>query len=172
MSTLQINDLINPARLRLGIKRAFTGDIHEILSEAFQNSARAGARNIWIITDERGFTYQDDGCGLRDESDFEALLKLGESGWEQRVQEAEQPLGLGVYSLFAHDEIESVTFSSNLLSLTLDTRLWWDLQYAARWRENIRTICFPVPGMNIGVVCSKALTEQLVKALTDPWLIY
>jgi hypothetical protein len=172
MSTLQINDLINPARLRLGIKRAFTGDIHEILSEAFQNSARAGARNIWIITDERGFTYQDDGRGLRDESDFEALLKLGESGWDQRVQEAEQPLGLGVYSLFAHDEIESVTFSSNLLSLTLDTRLWWDLQYAARWRENIRTICFPSPGMNIGVVCSKALTDQLVKALTDPWLIY
>ena len=53
MSTLQINDLINPARLRLGIKRAFTGDIHEILSEAFQNSARAGARNIWITTDDR-----------------------------------------------------------------------------------------------------------------------
>ena len=50
MSTLQINDLINPARLRLGIKRAFTGDVHEILSEAIQNSARAGARNIWITT--------------------------------------------------------------------------------------------------------------------------
>jgi hypothetical protein len=172
MSTLQINDLINPARLRLGIKRAFTGDIHEILSEAFQNAARAGARNIWITTDDKGFTYQDDGRGLRDESDFEALLKLGESGWDQRVEEAEQPLGLGVYSLFAHDEIESVTFSSNLLSLTLDTRLWWDWQYAVRWRENIRTICFPAPGMNIGVVCSRALTEQLIKALTDAWLIY
>jgi len=172
MSTLQINDLINPARLRLGIKRAFTGDIHEILSEAIQNSARAGARNIWITTDDRGFTYLDDGRGLRDESDFEALLKLGESGWNQRVQEAEQPLGLGVYSLFAHDEIESVTFSSNLLSLTLDTRLWWDWQYAAGWRENLRTTCFPAPGMNIGVVCSKALTDQLVKTLTDPWLIY
>jgi integrase len=35
MSASQINDLINPARLRLGIKRAFTGDINEILSELF-----------------------------------------------------------------------------------------------------------------------------------------
>jgi len=172
MSTLQINDLINPARLRLGIKRAFTGDVHEILCELIQNSARAGARNICITTDDRGFTYQDDGRGLRDESDFQALLKLGDSGWNQRVQEAEQPLGLGVYSLFAHDEIESVTFSSNLLSLTIDAHLWWDWQYAAGWRENLRTICFPAPGMNIGVMCSKALTDQLVKALTDAWLIY
>jgi len=99
-------------------------------------------------------------------------LKLGESGWDQLVEEEEQPLGLGIHSLLAHDEVESVTFSSNLLSLTLDARLWWDWQYAAGWRENIRTICFPAPGMNIGVMCSKALTDQLVKALTDAWLIY
>ena len=36
MSASQINDLINPSRLRLGIKRAFTGDINEVLSEIFQ----------------------------------------------------------------------------------------------------------------------------------------
>jgi hypothetical protein len=34
--TSQIGDLINPVRLRLGIKRAFTGDINEILSECLQ----------------------------------------------------------------------------------------------------------------------------------------
>jgi hypothetical protein len=172
MSASQINDLINPARLRLGIKRAFTGDINEVLSEIFQNAMRAGARNIRITTDDRGFAYQDDGRGLRDESDFEALLKLGESGWDQRIEEDHQSMGLGVHSILAHDEVQSVTFSSNLLSLTIDARLWWDWQYAAGWRENIRKICFPAPGMNIGVMCSKALTDQLVKALTDAWLIY
>jgi hypothetical protein len=172
MSASQINDLINPARLRLGIKRAFTGDINEVLSEIFQNAMRAGARNIRITTDDRGFAYQDDGRGLRDESDFESLLKLGESGWDQRVEEDHQSMGLGVHSLLAHDEVQSVTFSSNLLSLTIDAHLWWDWQYAAGWRENMRTICFPAPGMNIGVMCSKALTDQLVKALTDAWLIY
>jgi hypothetical protein len=173
MSTSQISDLINPARLRLGIKRAFTGDIHEILSEAFGNSQRAGARNVQITTDDRGFIYQDDGRGLRDKSDFEALLKLGESGWDQRVEEEQQPLGLGIHSLLAHEEVESVTFSSNLMSLTLDSRRWWtDICYATGWADNLNQICFPAPGMNISVVCSKALTDQLVKALTDAWLIY
>jgi hypothetical protein len=172
MSTSQISDLINPARLRLGIKRAFTGDVNEVLSEIFQNAMRAGARNIRITTDDRGFTYQDDGRGLRDESDFEALLKLGESGWDLRVEEDHQSMGLGVHSLLSHDEVQSVTFSSNLLSLTIDAHLWWDWQYAAGWRENLRTTCFPAPGMNIGVMCSKALTDQLVKTLTDAWLIY
>ena len=111
MSSSQITDLINPMRLRLGIKRAFTGDINEILGELFQNSQRAGARNVRITTDDRGFIYQDDGRGLRDEADFEALIKLGESGWDERVEEEQQPMGLGIHSLLAHEEVESVTFS-------------------------------------------------------------
>jgi hypothetical protein len=171
--TSQIGDLINPVRLRLGIKRAFTGDINEILSECFQNSQRAGARNVWITTDDRGFLYQDDGRGLRDRSDFEALLKLGESRWDRCVEEEQQPLGLGIHSLLAHEEIESVTFSSNVLSLTIDTRRWWnDWQYAAGWADNLNHIGFPAPGMSIGVTCSRALTDQLVKALTDVWFAY
>jgi hypothetical protein len=174
MSASRIDDLINPARLRLGIKRAFTGDIQEVLCELLQNSARAGARNVRITADDRGFIYQDDGRGLRDRSDFESLLKLGESGWGQRIEDDQRPNGLGIHSLLAHDEVESVTFTSNLLSLTLDTRLWWtNYDYAAGFRDNIKMIrCFPAPGMNIGVTCSKALTEQLVKALTDGWQIY
>ena len=75
-----------------------------------------------ITTAERGFIYQDDGRGLRDKSDFEALIKLGESGWDQFVEEEQQPMGLGIHSLLAHEEVESVTFSSNLLSLTLEAR--------------------------------------------------
>ncbi len=121
MSASQINDLINPVRLRLGIKRAFTGDVHEILCELFGNSQRAEARNVQITTDDRGFIYQDDGRGLRDWSDFESLLKLGESGWDQRVEEEQQPMGLGIHSLLAHDEVESVTvpISNNWQSLPI-----------------------------------------------------
>jgi hypothetical protein len=62
-----------------------------------------------ITADDRGFIYQDDGGGLRDKSDFEALLKLGESGWDQSVEEEQHPLGFGIHSLLAHDEVESVT---------------------------------------------------------------
>lgn len=168
MSSVQITDLINPMRLRLGIKRAFTSDIGEILGELFQNSQRAGARHVQIITDERGFIYQDDGRGLRDRADFEALIKLGESGWDQRVEEEQQPLGLGIHSLLAHEAVTSVTFSSNLLSLTLDAQRWWtDETYAVNWRENLQTICFPAPGLSVGVMCTKELTERLIAELTS-----
>ncbi|MEP7341675.1 MAG: hypothetical protein ABI977_28340 [Acidobacteriota bacterium] len=166
MSASQITDLINPMRLRLGIKRAFTGDISEILSELFQNSQRAGARNVQIITDDRGFIYQDDGRGLRNEADFEAIVKLGESGWDQRVEEEQQPMGLGIHSLLAHEKVEAVSFTSNMLSLKLDANRWWtNEQYAVNWRENLNRISFPAPGMNIGITCSKELIEKLVGVL-------
>jgi hypothetical protein len=110
---------------------------------------------------------------LRDKSDFEALLKLGESGWDQSIEASQNPMGVGVHALLAHEEVASVTFSSNLLSLTLDARRWWtDILYAAGWADNLIQGCFPVPGMAIGVTCSKALSEQLVNALTDGWQSY
>lgn len=163
----QITDLINPMRLRLGIKRAFTGDISEILGELFQNSQRAGARNVRITTDDRGFIYQDDGRGLRDEADFEALIKLGESEWDERVEEEQQPMGLGIHSLLAAEEVESVTFASNLLSLTIAAKPWWASEaYAIHWRENLKQISFPVPGLSVSVTCSNELTENLIRVLT------
>jgi hypothetical protein len=163
----QITDLINPMRLRLGIKRAFTGDISEILGELFQNSQRAGARNVRITTDDRGFIYQDDGRGLRDEADFEALIKLGESGWDERVEEEQQPMGLGIHSLLAAEEVESITFASNLLSLTIAAKRWWASEaYAIRWRDNLKQISFPVPGLSVSVTCSNGLTESLIRVLT------
>lgn len=164
----QITDLINPMRLRLGIKRAFTGSTGEILSELFQNSQRAGARNVRITTDDRGFIYQDDGRGLRNEADFEAIVKLGESGWDQRVEGEQQPMGLGIHSLLAHEKVETVSFTSNLLSLKLDAKRWWtDEQYAVNWRDNLNMVSFPAPGMNIAVTCSKELTEKLAEVLTQ-----
>jgi hypothetical protein len=128
---------------------------------------------VQITADDRGFIHQDDGRGLRDKSDFEALLKLGESGWDQSIEASQNPMGVGVHALLAHEEIESVTFSSNLLSLTINARRWWtDIQYAVDWADNLIRSCFPVPGMAIGVTCSKALGEQLVNALTDGWQSY
>ncbi len=171
MSSSRISEIINPTRLRLGIKRAFTGTVNEIIGELLQNSARAGARNVQIITDDRRFIYQDDGRGLRNEADFEALIKLGESGWDERVETEQQPMGLGIHSLLAQEEVESVTFSSNLLSLTLDAKRWWDEQYAVNWRDNLRQIWFPIPGISISVTCSKELTDRFVRTLTGEWNI-
>jgi hypothetical protein len=171
MSSSRITEIINPSRLRLGIKRAFTGTVNEVIGELFQNSLRAGARTIRITTDDRGFIYQDDGRGLLKEDDFETLIKLGESGWDHQVEIEQQPMGLGFTALLAQEEVESVTFSSNLLALTLDVKRWWEDDYAINWRENLKEISFPVPGVSISVTCSKKLTDRLVKTLTGEWNI-
>lgn len=169
MSSSRIIEIINPSRLRLGIKRAFTGTVNEVIGELIQNSVRAGARTIRITTDDRGFIYQDDGRGLLNEDDFAALIKLGQSGWDSRIEMEQNPMGLGFTALLAQEEIESVTFSSNLLALTLDAKRWWEDEYAINWRDNLKEIGFPVPGVSISVTCSKELTDRLVKTLTGEW---
>ncbi len=66
--------------------------------------------------------------------------------------------------------IGTVSFTSSLLSLTLDARRWWkDEAYAVGWRERLTTIRFPAPGMSISVTCSKEMSERLIKALTDSY---
>src|SRR5262245_30279714 len=54
MSSSRITEIINPSRLRLGIKRAFTGAVNEVVGELFQNSLRAGAQSVRIAADDRG----------------------------------------------------------------------------------------------------------------------
>lgn len=60
-----------------------------------------------IIAGDRGFIYQGDGRGLRDKSDFEALMKLGDPGWDRSVEAVQNPMRLGVHVLLAHEEVES-----------------------------------------------------------------
>jgi hypothetical protein len=103
---MSVYDLINPMNLRRAIKSTFTGDASELVAEMLQNPQRAGARNVQFTTVDEGFTYLDDGRGLRDIADFEAIVRLGDSGWEQQIQVGQRPMGLGMHSLLAHDEIE------------------------------------------------------------------
>ncbi len=80
-------------------------------------------------------------------------------------------MGLGFTALLAQEEVESVTFSSNLLALTLDAKRWWEDDYAINWRDNLKEIGFPVPGVSIKGACSKELTDRLIKTLTGEWNI-
>ena|SRR5438477_7855688 len=74
------NDLsvfVNTDRIRSSIKRLFHNNIAEVLSEIFQNSQRAGAKNVQITITSDGFSITDDGHGLiRGIDAFRTLLKL------------------------------------------------------------------------------------------------
>lgn len=88
------------------VTRLFNGTPADIIAELFQNARRAGASLIRAeIVEEQGkwtLTVSDDGVGI---ADPQALVTLGASGWEARTVEAEDPAGMGVFSLAGHDVV-------------------------------------------------------------------
>ena len=65
-----------------------------VLGELLQNARRAGATRVEVNHSDSMASLQvlDDGCGI---SDFQKLLMIAESGWNQEVVDAEQPYGMG-----------------------------------------------------------------------------
>jgi hypothetical protein len=81
--------------------RLFRNDDQGTFVELLQNSRRATATRIDVCIEEVSamrclVEIQDDGSGI---SDFERLLTLGESGWNEDLKATEDPAGMGFYSL-------------------------------------------------------------------------
>lgn len=68
------------------------------LTEAMQNARRAGATEIRFMTDEvtNGLTIEDNGTGV---GNFADLLTVAQSGWDETIQTAERPFGVGFLSV-------------------------------------------------------------------------
>ncbi len=83
--------------------RLFTNNLNDILIELLQNSRRAGAAQVDILTEPSGngtlITLRDDGKGIED---FSALLRLGDSDWDAETLAREDPAGMGFFSLLHH----------------------------------------------------------------------
>lgn len=76
-----------------------------VLAEVLQNCRRAGATQVKIdcrSVDNKPKSYnlviEDNGSGI---ADFQSLLTLGGSGWDEDVKENEVPAGMGFFSLCA-----------------------------------------------------------------------
>jgi len=76
--------------------RLFTGTVEGRVIEILQNARRAGATEVHIINGEAQVTVHDNGRGI---AEFSALLDLGKSGWDERMETAEDPAGVGVFCL-------------------------------------------------------------------------
>jgi Histidine kinase-, DNA gyrase B-, and HSP90-like ATPase len=85
------------------VDRLFTNNLNDILIELLQNSRRAGATQVDILTEPSGngtlITLRDDGKGI---DDFSALLRLGDSDWDAETFAREDPAGMGFFSLLHH----------------------------------------------------------------------
>lgn len=165
--TSHLSVLVNTDRIRSSIKRLFHNNVAETLAELFQNSQRAGAKNVTIKITPDGFSVTDDGHGLLNGVDgFHTLLKLAESQFDNPTIEDQDPMGVGIVSLLTHDAVEEVIFTSGKLRLSLDPARWWsDENYYSTWFQRLRKLRKPVAGLSIYVRCKATMIGELRKAL-------
>jgi len=86
---------VNP-RLLTKAERLFTGTAEGRVIEILQNARRAGAKEVRISNKDGYVTIEDNGSGIED---FQKLLDLGGSGWNQKIEAGEDPAGVGLFSL-------------------------------------------------------------------------
>lgn len=106
---------INETQFFSSLKHLFASS-YSMLGELMQNARRAGATRVDFVLDReaRMLSVTDDGNGIKD---FQDLVILAKSGWEEQTVLAERPFGMGLFSvLFSAAE---VTFRSRGKRLTL-----------------------------------------------------
>ena len=114
MSMIQAK--VNP-RLLTKASRLFTGTLRGRIIEILQNARRAGAKHV-VITNQGGtVTVRDDGRGIRD---FQNLLDLGGSDWEQSLEASEDPAGVGLFCMAPRP----LTIRSHGHKAIIDTSGW------------------------------------------------
>ena len=86
---------VNP-RLLTKADRLFIGSVDGRVIEILQNARRAGATEVRISNKDGLITVADNGSGIED---FQKLLDLGGSGWDEKLEAGEDPAGVGLFSL-------------------------------------------------------------------------
>lgn len=114
METIQAT--VSP-RLLTKASRLFTGTLQGRIIEILQNARRAGATHVIITNSDGIVTVRDNGKGI---DDFAKLLDLGGSGWEQALEQSEDPAGVGLFSLAPRE----LTIRSNGKKATIQGDGW------------------------------------------------
>jgi len=92
-------------RLLSKADRLFTGSVDGRIIEILQNARRAGATEVRVANKDGLVAVADNGRGI---DDFQKLLDLGGSGWDEKLEAGEDPAGVGLFSL-APKEVEIVS---------------------------------------------------------------
>lgn len=100
------------------VTRLFNASLDDILTELLQNARRAGATAVHLTLntdDQPTLTLTDNGRGV---ANPQALLSLGDSGWDIDTLKREDPAGMGVFSLSSR----GATIRSNAWEMTLESK--------------------------------------------------
>ena len=131
-----------------------------VLAELMQNSRRARATKVEFAIDEteRTIRVSDDGCGV---GDFNNLLQLCESGWDEAVTLTDSPFGMGFFSVFFACDYVVVRSRGKVLQASLV-----DIQ-----SKRALQVCADKDPVHIGAVIEMhGVTEKLfVQRLWSPF---
>lgn len=141
--------LVNEDRFfRAGVTRLFTGAVREFINEVIQNAQRSLSTHVWIsFPTPTTCVIQDDGHGLAEgRESLKKLLMFSSSGFENpQVEENQRPLGMGLYSVIANEQVERIIIESYVasqektLSFEMNTKRWLtDGRYRESWRRRVR----------------------------------
>jgi Histidine kinase-, DNA gyrase B-, and HSP90-like ATPase len=136
-----ITGMVSP-RIVSKVDRFFRNDDTGIFNEVLQNARRAGATRVDISMEQRAreeclITVEDDGCGI---SNFQQLLYLGESGWNEKTEAQEDPAGMGFFSLCrSHIHVSSGSRQVELSPLV----------FLGQERAHVRELEPPIAGTRI-----------------------
>lgn len=83
------------------------------ITEFFQNSQRANAKNIFITLSENLLIIEDDGCGLKNPKH---LLTFNESSWKS----TNEGFGLGFWSALAIPDLKTIEINSKKHNILID----------------------------------------------------
>jgi hypothetical protein len=89
------------------------------LAELMQNARRAGASSVRfsLDADAKSIIVIDDGCGI---DDFVKLIQVAESGWDEAINDAEDPFGIGFCSVIFAASSVLVESKGKKVTLTAD----------------------------------------------------
>ncbi|MBW8017927.1 MAG: hypothetical protein FVQ82_17290 [Planctomycetes bacterium] len=104
-------------RLLTKASRLFTGTLDGRIIEILQNARRAGATEVNIINKDGTVTINDNGSGI---DDFTKLLHLGDSDWDDVMEQSEDPAGVGVFCLAPRE----VTICSGNRKICITEKAW------------------------------------------------
>ena len=146
--------IVNEKRLPATVKRLFKNSVAEIVGELLQNSQRAGASEIHFCLDRESQTIivRDDGSGVAPGiENWSRILRMADSFYSDSEVEANQnPMGVGLLSLFALDSVKSVLINSRGKCATLEPNLLWESEnYWANWTRLIKDAPETVNGFEL-----------------------
>ena len=129
-----------------------------MICELLQNARRAGASVVAIALNSAGSEHflhvTDDGHGIADPA---SIVTLGRSGWSDETRRAEDPAGMGVFSLAGRDVI--------IRSFSKPDRQGWMAHIPASAWETSRPIAISSDPIARGTAITVRVPDEWLKTL-------